>query len=57
VDNDPVDLEKKAEMLILNPEIMEKLSRELIRMRPQHTWSERAKTVYLALQPPSGTIL
>lgn len=57
VDNDPVDLEKKAEMLILNPEIMEKLSRELIRMRPQHTRSERAKTVYLALQPPSGTIL
>lgn len=53
---DSVDMEKKAEMLIAIPEIMEKLSRELTQIRPQHTWSERAKTVYLALEPSSGIV-
>jgi len=57
VDYDPLDLEKKAEMLIMNPEIMERLSRELIAIRPQHTWGERAKAIYLALQPLSETKL
>ena len=56
VDCDPADMEKKAEMLITIPEIMEKLSLDLIRIRPQHTWSERAKTVYLALEPASGIV-
>ncbi len=46
---DAGDLEKKAEMLILSPEIRERLSRELIKIRPHHTWKERAKTVHEAL--------
>jgi glycosyltransferase involved in cell wall biosynthesis len=49
VNYDALDLEKKAEMLILNPEIREKLSEELIKIRPHHTWKNRAKTVYEAL--------
>lgn len=50
VDYDARDLEKKAEMLILNPEIREKLSEELIKIRQHHTWKERAKTVHEALK-------
>ena len=50
VNYDALDLEKKAEMLILNPEIREKLSEELIKIRPHHTWKERAKTVHEALK-------
>lgn len=50
VDYDAADLEREAEMLILNPEIREKLSRELIKIRPHHTWRERAKKVYEALE-------
>jgi glycosyltransferase involved in cell wall biosynthesis len=50
VDYDAADLEKEAEMLVLNPEIREELSRELIEIRPQHTWRERAERVYKALE-------
>lgn len=50
VNYDALDLEEKAEMLILNPEIREKLSEELIKIRPHHTWKERAKTVHEALK-------
>ncbi len=50
VDYDAADLEKEAEMLILNPEIREELSRELFKIRPQHTWKERAERVYKALE-------
>jgi glycosyltransferase involved in cell wall biosynthesis len=50
VDYDATDLEKKAEMLILNPKFREELSQELIRIRPHHTWKERAKIVYKALE-------
>jgi len=49
VDYDALDLEEKAEMLILNPEIREKLSAELIKIRPHHTWKERAKAFHEAL--------
>jgi glycosyltransferase involved in cell wall biosynthesis len=49
VNYDALDLEEKAEMLILNPEIREKLSEELIKIRPHHTWKERAKTVHEVL--------
>jgi glycosyltransferase involved in cell wall biosynthesis len=50
VNYDALDLEEKAEMLIVNPEIREKLSEELIKIRPGHTWKERAKTVHEALK-------
>lgn len=50
VDYEVSDLEEKAEMLILNPEIREKLSEELIKIRLHHTWKERAKTVHDALE-------
>jgi len=50
VNYDAQDLEEKAEMLILNPEIRKKLSEELIKIRPYHTWKERAKTVHEALK-------
>ena len=50
VNYDALDLEKKAEMLIVNPKIREKLSEELIKIRPRHTWKERAKTVQEALK-------
>lgn len=49
IDYDALDLEMKIEMLISNPEIREKLSEDLIRIRPSHTWKERAKTVHDAL--------
>jgi len=49
VDFDAADLEEKAETLILSPEIREELSRELIKIRPRHTWKERAKIVHEAL--------
>lgn len=52
VDYEASDLEEKAEMLILNPEIRKKLSEELIKIRPHHTWKERAKTVHEALKSP-----
>jgi len=50
VDYDALDFEKKAEMLILNPEIRKTLSEQLIKIRLHHTWKERAKTVYEALK-------
>ena len=50
VDYEAYDLEEKAEMLIMNPEIREKLSEELIKIRLHHTWKERAKTVHEALK-------
>jgi glycosyltransferase involved in cell wall biosynthesis len=50
IDYDALDLETKTEMLILNPEIREKLSEDLIRIRHNHTWTERAKTVHEALK-------
>ena len=50
VNYDAEDLKKKAEMLILNPEIREKMSRELIEIRSHHTWRERAKRVHEALK-------
>jgi glycosyltransferase involved in cell wall biosynthesis len=50
VNYDALDLEKETEMLILNPEIREKLSEQLIKIRPHHTWKERAKTVHEALK-------
>jgi glycosyltransferase involved in cell wall biosynthesis len=43
------DLEEKAEMLILHPEIREEQSRDLIKIRPLHTWKERAKGIHEAL--------
>lgn len=49
IDYDALDLEMKIEMLISHPEIREKLSEDLIRIRPSHTWKERAKTVHDAL--------
>jgi glycosyltransferase involved in cell wall biosynthesis len=50
VNYDAHDLEKKAEMLILHPEIREKQSEELIKIRQRHTWKERAKRVHEALE-------
>lgn len=49
VDYDAADLEIEVEKLILNPEIREEMSRELIKIRPHHTWRERAKRVHEAL--------
>lgn len=50
VNYDLADLEKKIELLILSPEIREKMSRELIKIRPHHTWKERAKRIHEALK-------
>jgi glycosyltransferase involved in cell wall biosynthesis len=50
IDYDALDLGKKTEMLILNPETRETLSKELIKIRSHHTWKERAKVVHEALK-------
>jgi glycosyltransferase involved in cell wall biosynthesis len=50
VNYDAADIEKNTEMLIENPEIREKMSKEVIKIRPHHTWRERAKRVHEALK-------
>jgi glycosyltransferase involved in cell wall biosynthesis len=50
VNYDAADIEKKTEMLIVNPEIREKMSKEVIEIRQHHTWRERAKRVNEALK-------
>lgn len=50
VDYDAGDIVEKAELLIENPEIREEMSRDLIKLRPYHTWRERAKKFHEALK-------
>jgi len=49
IDYDVQDLKDKIEMLILNPQVREALSAKLIKIRPLHTWRERAQRLYDAL--------
>ncbi|MDH7597986.1 MAG: glycosyltransferase family 4 protein [Methanothrix sp.] len=49
IDYDESDIKNKIELLILNPQLREKLSNELMNIRLHHTWQERAKILHNAL--------
>lgn len=49
IDYDESDIKNKIELLILNPQLREKLSNELMNIRLHHTWQERAKVLHNAL--------
>ncbi len=49
MDYSATDMERQIEMLIENPTLREERARDLIRIRPHHTWRERAKIFHEAL--------
>ena len=46
VDYELEDFKSKIETLINSPELREDMSKKLLKLRKEHTWSERANRIY-----------
>lgn len=46
VDYNAIDVKRKIELLINNPQMRENMSRKLLNVRMNHTWKERANQIY-----------
>lgn len=54
VDYDLEDIELKIETLIRRPDLREEMSLKLEKIRRQHTWTERAMRIHMAICPEKG---